>query len=139
MYTQGELDKKERRKIIAAATVTTALILILLVAIIVVATKKSSQASVSEPENVAFELTESEEETTEKNAEEKTETIGVISTEQSETKVEETIENTEVITTELAISEELPTTGAEEILPIAILLGAFVAYLSSAVLAKKEA
>lgn len=153
MYYQEETDKKERRKIIAIATAAVVIILILIVAIIVVATKKTTKTvSVTENSNTEVVIDENKDENTgeaekTENAENKENTenkvvenkesgattIGNLSTDtnkQSEAKASST-------TTER--SNNMPTTGPEEYLPIALMAGMLVAYLSSRVLAKRSA
>lgn len=164
MYQQQEVEKKERRKIIAAATVAVALILILIVAIIVVATKKSSRTSIGKEENSSFELKDessentedeakdqadqkSEEETNENSEAGQTSAIGTISTEKTKakednkstesTKTEQKTENTTVVVSDS--KGDMPNTGPEDFLPIALMAGMLATYLTSAVLAKREA
>ncbi len=148
MYYQEETDKKERRKIIAIATAAVVIILVLIIAIIVVATKKTTKTvSVTENSNTEVVIDENKDENTgetekAENAENKeaenkdtnaAATIGNLSTDtnkQSEAKASST-------TTER--SNNMPTTGPEEYLPIALMAGMLVAYLSSRVLAKRSA
>ena len=142
MYYQEELNKKERHKIIAVATVALTLILALIVAIIVVATKKSDRTSVVNEENVAFEMTDENKEETKKNKEEENKNIGLFSTDKKEEKEEEQKEEKKETVSEtpaVIASDDMPSTGPEDILPVALLIGMIVAYTSSAVLVKRDA
>ena len=136
MYYQGEAEKKERRKIIAVATAAVVLILILIVAIIVVATKKSAKSNISDAQNSAFELSESDDKKTE--------------TEKTEDKKDESQNNVGNLSNNATVANnndvpavvagaDIPSTGPEDVLPVALILGALVAYGSSAILAKREA
>lgn len=149
MYYQGEVDKKERRKIIAVATISVIIILSLIVAIVVVATKKSAKSDISDAQNSAFELIESEDKTEDKT-ENKTEENKTAdkTTENKEAKQESVKEIGDLTTKQnqvskttnaAATSADMPNTGPEDVLPIALILGALVTYLSSRALAKREA
>lgn len=146
MY-QNEVEKKEKRKIIATVTVATAVILILIAAIIVVATEKahtntSQQAetsqTVTEPANDA-EVTESAEaaESTEsaENAGENTENSAVVGTLTTE---EYVFDETTGASVTAETSAEMPTTGAEDLLPLGLVAGMLVAYLVSRKITKED-
>jgi len=145
MYYQGEVDKKERRKIIAVATISVIIILSLIVAIVVVATKKSAKSGISDAQNSAFELIESEDKAEEKTEEDKTADKVTENKEAKQESVKEigdlTTKQNQVskTTNTAATSADMPNTGPEDVLPIALILGALVTYLSSRALAKREA
>lgn len=110
MYYQGEIEKKDRRKVILIATAIVVVVLILIAAIIVVATKKSGN-NVGGNENATFSIDNNKEE--EKKEEEKPATsVGSVST--TTAKVETPVNNT---------SDSIPSTGPEDILPVALALG----------------
>lgn len=151
MYYQNEVEKKERRKIIAGATIAVALILVLIIAIIVVAVKKSGHSNdVANETNTSFELEETassaeETEVQDKNEEQiesdeqTTESlVGAISSEKTSSSDEQDNEETEDLSIITNTNEEMPTTGPEEILPIAVLAGMIVTYSYSAILAKRN-
>lgn len=152
MYNQVEADKKERRRIIAVATVIVVLILVLLIAIIVVATKKSQKASVNSGQNTSFTISDTDEsvssepiddnsDTQEKDEAATTEdgsmTIGLITTKTDESA--ESSERSNIVRGEVEASSAMPSTGPEDFLPIALMAGMLITYLSSAVLTKREA
>ena len=150
MYNQIEADKKERRKIIAAATGIVVVILILIVAIVVVATKKSTKTSITANENSAFELNDEaaiSDNTVTKETEKDADAVVEAETEKSagdepatKTQAETTTEYTDSITeTAAPTATIMPETGPLDYLPIALILGALAAYLSSVTLAKQEA
>ena len=129
MYYQTDIEKKERRRIILITIAAAALILILLIAIIVVAANKSSKKDdVATQTNSAFEY--KEEDKTEEKKEEKTET---------EKKEDKTVISTDTAPVANVVSDDMPNTGPEEILPLAIMLGLGAAYVSSYVISKKNA
>ena len=138
MYYQEEAEKKERRKIIAVATAAMVIILVLIVAIIVVATKKSNKTSVGGDDNAAFtiaegtETEESESEPESKPEEETEPVVGTITTENAPAE-------TPVVVAELPAetNTSMPSTGPEDVLPVALMAGLLVAYLSSRKLTNK--
>ena len=126
MNYQSEEDKKARRKLITIAISTVALILILIVAIVVVSIKKPA-TPVATGETTAFEEEPKEENLTEEKPKEETKTNQIT--------IEPTISApivTETVTT-------MPTTGPEDFLSAALLLGSLTTFLTSAYLAKKSA
>ena len=131
MYYQTDVEKKERRRIIMISIAAAALILILLIAIIVVAAHKSSKNNdISKQTYSAFE--KKEDTNIEKKKEEKTEV---------EVKTEEKTEDKPVISTETTTStanSDMPNTGPEEVLPLALVLGLGTTYAASAVMAKRN-
>lgn len=120
MYNNAELEKKDRRKVIIIATATVVLILALIVAIIVVATNKTSRPNVGGEDNSSFVI-----ENTSKP--EKTEVV-------SNTKAAEPAKTTTPVTTK---AEEMPSTGPEDILPLALVLGMIATVATSAVITRK--
>lgn len=150
MYYQEEVEKKERRKVIILATIVVLVILMLLVAIIVVATKKSSRPSLTAAENSAVEInaeqnqaTESETGATASEAENASETeatiVGGFSTETTATTTDSGAAAGPVQRDEVSGDiSVMPATGPEDILPIALIVGALIAYLGSAKLARRE-
>ena len=126
MNYQNEADQKARRKIMTIAISAVALILILIVAIVVVSTKKPAKP-VTTGETTAFEEEPKEEVKTEEVVEKESK-IGQITT-------ESTAKASVVAETASAV----PTTGPEDFLPVALLLGSFTTFLTSAYLAKQSA
>ena len=125
MNYQSEEDRKARRKIITIAISTVVLILILIVAIVVVSVKQSSPKSSEQV--TTFEVVESDEPEANKSEEKKANTqFSQITT-----------KTTTPVVTETASS--VPTTGPEDFLPIALILGALTAFITSTHLAKKSA
>lgn len=134
MYNYNEVEKRERRRIISVAVAAAVLILVLIVAIIVVATKKTPSENVGGSENTSFvlegsESTEEEEGTVEEEKSDSEETVvGTIST-----------ETTPVQTpTSSVVTENIPDTGPEDLLPIALMLGALTAYITTLVMKKRQ-
>ncbi len=162
MYYQE--DKKERRKIIAVATIAIAIILILIVAIIVVATKKSARSNVGVAEPA--ETSQVAEQTADKETDNKSETstdnksdasvdnksssesaestggagIGNLSTDSTVSANSSTTSGASATASgaKTETSSNLPSTGPEDLLPIALIAGTLVAYLYSRKLAKNE-
>ena len=162
MYYQEEAEKKERRKIIAVATISVVVILILIVAIIVVATKKSSRGVATVAENTSAQIAENVEEATggdKQKYEAKNEseagssevaggeatgagsTSGSLSTESSESSDNGRNSGTQSVATQsggAVAKDDIPSTGPEEALPLALMAGVLVAYLTSRKLALSE-
>jgi len=136
MYYQSEADKKNRRRLLIVGIATFALILILIISIIAVASKKSKSStdkigSKTSAETIAEPGTE--EGTSE---EKKTESLS------TETKKEEpvaVIETNPTVSTTTTSVSNMPSTGPEEVLPLAFVLGMGAMYASSAIIAKKNA
>ena len=136
MYYQDEAEKKERRRLITFAVTTVVLILILIVAIVVVATKKAGSNKVTEGVNSEFifaeentnesETEKTEEKTTETEENKSSETVGTLST---------TTNDAPVV---ISGASDLPTTGPEDLLPLALVLGALTTFGASAAMAKRE-
>ena len=129
MYYQSEADKKNRRRLLIVGIATFALILILIISIIAVASKKSKSST----DKIGSQT--STEEIVEPGTEEnKTETLS------TETKKEEPVAivetNPTIVTTPVS---DMPTTGPEEVLPLAFVLGMGAMCASSAIIAKKNA
>ena len=123
MYNYNEVEKRERRRIISVAVAAAVLILVLIVAIIVVATKKTPSENVGGSENTSFVGTIEEEE-----AKDEETVVGTIST-----------ETTPVQTpTSSVVTENIPDTGPEDLLPIALMLGALTAYITTLVMKKRQ-
>ncbi len=130
-----EIEKKQRRKLIAITLCMVAVIVVLIVAIaLVVAGKSSNKPAISDAEAGEFSLVDDSAKTEEKKTETeaKTETkaeastIGKIST---QTKPE-------AAPTEIATS--VPSTGPEDLLPVALLLGALTTGVSALALNKRK-
>ena len=146
MYYQGEAEKKERRKIVAVSIIAVILILLLIIAIIVVAVKKSHRVNIVTEENTSLEVSEKTETKKEdvviengvKTTENTTETTIVIEEPKVEVKEEAPAKATAQAETK-SKEDDIPSTGPEDALPVALLLGTLVAYLSSSALAKREA
>ncbi len=135
MYYQDEAEKKERRRLITFAIATVVLILILIIAIVVVATKKVGSKDTSKDVNtsvVAVDENSSSEETASGD-------IGTLSTETIEAdKTAESTKTTDAPVINVVASPDIPTTGPEDLLPVALVLGALTAFSASAVMAKRE-
>lgn len=154
MYYQEEADKKEKRKIIAVVTTVTVVILILIVAIILVATNKTSRSqrnveyvsSESKEDEQIAEQTSDEaiEEDDADEAQEESSVIGELTTEKStgngeENTSEESVPATSVNAVVVAeSSDNMPATGAEDLLPLALMLGAAAVYIGSRKFAKEN-
>ena len=128
-----EIEKKQRRKLIAITLCMVAVIVVLIVAIaLVVAGKSSNKPAISDAEAGEFSLVDDSTKTEEKKTEAKTETkteastIGKIST---QTKPE-------AAPTEIANS--VPSTGPEDLLPVALLLGALTTGVTALALNKRK-
>ena len=141
MYNQVQAEKKERRKIIAVATIAVAIILILIAAIVVVATRKTARNGASNG-NTAVQVDSNEkkdenksEESNPKESESDNPMMGELST---TTETKEETKPTNSVAAESSDSP-IPTTGPEDYLPIALMAGMLVTYLTSRKLAKEEA
>ena len=132
MYYQTDVEKKERRRIILISIATAILILVLLVAIIVVAAHKSARSGDEEIANQTNSGTfdYKEENKTEDKKDEKTETT------QTESKPVITTDTAPAVTSTVS---DMPTTGPEDILPLAILLGLGATFVTSYIMSKKNA
>ena len=135
MDYQSETDKKNRRRLLIVGAATVALILILIISIVAVASKKSKSnadkiGSQTSSETISEPGSEGEGEGDDKKTEtlttetKKNEPVAVVSTNP---------------TVDAAPASDMPTTGPEEILPLAMVLGMGAMYASSAVIAKKNA
>lgn len=126
-----EIDKKERNKIIAIAAAAATLILVLVVAIIVVATKKPAE-NIGGNENSSFAIEEENEGEAVEEPTEETESgaseLGSLTT--------ETIVAEEP-TTDKAPAE-IASTGPEDILPVALVLGILTTAATAVVMKKAE-
>ncbi len=162
MYYQNEAEKKQRQKLIAVATIAVSIIVLLIVAIIVVAIKKSSHSdeivsgSIAEPQEVESHeeggkvldsLSASESKTdsdSDKNNQKPTSSgLGLISSEiasngTSSSSSSHDTDSEDENPVELPADDNLPTTGPQDVLPIAIMAGLLTTCVSSAVLAKRE-
>ena len=135
MYYQSEADKKNRRRLLIVGIATFVLILILVISIVAVASKKSKSSADKIGSKTSTE-TIVEPGTEEGSDGNKSETLT------TETKKEEpvaVVETNPTISTTVTTTSDMPTTGPEEILPLAIVLGMGAMYASSAVIAKKNA
>jgi len=147
MYYQNEVDsadKKQRTRIIAIATFVAVVILLLIVAIIVTATSKSAknntaEKGIDEPTTVVAEAQPSED-----GGENDGNSIGTISTETEDEQsnnggADVSISANANVSVEVVdTSDKMPTTGPEDVLPIALVLGALTMFVSSSALAKRE-
>ena len=123
MYYQGEVEKNDRRKIITVATAIVVVVLILIIAIIVVATKKSSGDNIAVTENGSFNIEEKKEEPTEQPKEEpKEETPAVVIPAKPTTDT----------------SNEVPVTGPEDALPMALAFGSLATVGTAYLMSRKE-
>lgn len=160
MYNQVEVEKKERRKVIIVAAVTAGVILLLIVAIIVVAVNKSARKEDSG--SATFSMTSDESsasaanETGESKAEEPeaksgTAVSGKLSTEAGDKSSSENTGGTSAKKTDdknsggangnnssAGASSAIPSTGAEEVWPLALVLGMLVTAVSSRMLLQKS-
>ena len=137
MYS--ETEKKERRKIITIIVVTVVLILALLVAIVVTATGKH-KTNIGEGNNSAF-MIDGENKAGETSADNEGDdasgagsdiaNLGEIST-GSDTS------DTDDDAPEVSSVSDLPSTGAEDLLPLALVLGAITTLATSLAMAKRE-
>ncbi|MBQ6593630.1 hypothetical protein IJI00_00975 [Candidatus Saccharibacteria bacterium] len=129
MYNPDEMQAKERRKVIIFAVATVAVILALIVSIVVVATNKTS-VNLGGEENTEFTLVEDKKET-EKPA----------TTTKSASNTNAAASNTTAKTTSPAIvtPTSVPNTGPEDLLPIALGLGALTTVVTTVVLNKRRA
>ncbi len=136
MYYQSEADKKNRRRLLIVGIATFALILILIISIIAVASKKSKSSTDKIGSKTSTE-TIVEPGTEEGTSEEKkTESLSTETKKEEPVAVVET--NPTVSTTTTSVSN-MPSTGPEEVLPLAFVLGMGAMYASSAIIAKKNA
>ena len=125
-----EIEKKQRRKVVAIASATVALILLLIVAIVVVATSKSSRQNIGGDNNGSFSIVESEK--AEEKAEAKTE-------EKKEEKPATVAESSkpQAAATPATATSKMPSTGPEDLMPLAVLLGGLTT-AGTAVLVKRK-
>lgn len=126
-----DTEKKERRKVVIFAGVTVALILALIVAIVVVATNKSSRKNIGGTDNASFTISENSEVKdepvkTETKAEPKPTTTVSTKTETRAASASETVSN-------------MPNTGPEDFLPVAVALGSLTTAGSAYIMSKKRA
>ncbi|MBQ9018009.1 hypothetical protein IJ118_03025 [Candidatus Saccharibacteria bacterium] len=129
MYNQGEIETKERRKVVLFAAATAAVILALIVAIVVVATNKANRnAEVSTTDKASFSI----EESGEKSEGDKNEsTVGTVSTKAS------TATTAKPATTTTATATDLPSTGPEDLLPLAVSLGGLTTAASAFIVKRR--
>jgi len=138
----NETEKKERRKIIAIIIATVVLILALVAAIVITATSKSRR-NVGEGENSSFVIadeyiTGKKEEESENKSEEETKSSEEDSAKASDLGKISTESDEKAIDSAPAVSSvsSLPETGAEDLLPLALLLGATTTFATSLVMNK---
>lgn len=106
-----EIEKKQRRKVVLIASAMVAVILLLIVAIVVVATNKSTGPNVGGIDNAEFVITG--------NADEKTP-----ETPKADTKTDTTVAASNSTASKSAEkAEDLPSTGPEDLAPLALALG----------------
>lgn len=148
MYNAADLDKKERRKILAIVIAATVLILILIAAIIVVATNKSARKNIGGDNNSSFTISEKTDDATDEQSainadkesdkvsekakaeDNKKSSIGTISTETTTSKPATQSQTT-------ATSDNLPSTGPEDMLYTAIVLGLLTTSVTAFVMSNK--
>ena len=154
-----EIEKKQRYKLIAIAASLMIVIVFLVVAIVVVTNGKAGKNNIGGIDNGEFamvegdenakseevvegadngEATEAENTETESTESENGSVIGAISTEISEGNENSAAESTPKEESSAETTDHLPKTGAEDLLPIALMLGMFTIWATSAVMAKRE-
>lgn len=123
--TNLKIEKKQKRNLITTAISMVVVIVLLVVAIVVVALDKNGDQGIVGIENGEFTIVSDEQKTT-------------------ETKAEESKKETKVVTitadtTKAAEKETLPQTGAEDLLPLALVLGVLTTGATALALHKREA
>lgn len=123
--TNLKIEKKQKRSLITTAISMVVVIVLLVVAIVVVALDKNGDQGIVGIENGEFTIVSDEQKTT-------------------ETKAEESKRETKVVTittdaTKAAEKETLPQTGAEDLLPLALVLGVLTTGATALALHKREA
>lgn len=136
MYYQSEADKKNRRRLLIVGIATFALILILIISIIAVASKKNKSNTDKIGSKTSTETIV--EPGTEEGTSEKTESLSTETKKEEPVAVIETNPTVSTTTTTTSVSN-MPSTGPEEVLPLAFVLGMGAMYASSAIIAKKNA
>ena len=138
---QVALDKKDRRKIIITTVIFVVLILAIVVGMVVsVVNGNKPQASESTNTQVSQEINESEQ-----LADQPTEVKPVaesVSSEEAPSATAQSATETEptkpTANTATKTSADIPDTGPEDIIPLAIISGALTTYVASSYLVKKK-
>ncbi|MBQ3348392.1 LPXTG cell wall anchor domain-containing protein [Candidatus Saccharibacteria bacterium] len=140
MYNPNEIEAKDRKKVVIFAGATAAVILALIVAIVVVATGKASRENIGGTENGEFSIAESSEET--KESDDSKESKNSNSSSSSASKVGTVSTKTTATATAksatTAASEDLPNTGPENLVPLALAMGALTTAGTALVINKKR-